>query len=109
LSQCSSHYSPHLLPLPSFPPRRSSDLPHPFASAFERRHYTFRIFLAIERNVDPELIRELVDVVQRPHIRANDYNRDIDGLGKLRSEEHTSELQSRFDIVCRLLLEKKKQ
>src|SRR6266513_5172589 len=25
-----------------------------------------------------------------------------------RSEEHTSELQSRFEIVCRLLLEKKK-
>src|SRR5699024_11854642 len=25
----------------------------------------------------------------------------------LRSEEHTSELQSRFDLVCRLLLEKK--
>src|SRR5437868_8026383 len=37
------------------------------------------------------------------HIRVN---------GKLlqprRSEEHTSELQSRFDLVCRLLLEKKK-
>src|SRR5699024_139285 len=29
--------------------------------------------------------------------------------GLSRSEEHTSELQSRFDIVCRLLLEKKKQ
>src|SRR5699024_12596323 len=28
--------------------------------------------------------------------------------GLLRSEEHTSELQSRFDLVCRLLLEKKK-
>src|SRR5699024_12078963 len=27
---------------------------------------------------------------------------------KNRSEEHTSELQSRFDLVCRLLLEKKK-
>src|SRR6266704_4591812 len=27
---------------------------------------------------------------------------------KERSEEHTSELQSRFDLVCRLLLEKKK-
>src|SRR5699024_12128043 len=27
---------------------------------------------------------------------------------KYRSEEHTSELQSRFDLVCRLLLEKKK-
>src|SRR5699024_12544253 len=29
-------------------------------------------------------------------------------LTRDRSEEHTSELQSRFDIVCRLLLEKKK-
>src|SRR5207249_7503219 len=28
--------------------------------------------------------------------------------GGQRSEEHTSELQSRFDLVCRLLLEKKK-
>src|SRR5207249_7679680 len=28
-------------------------------------------------------------------------------LCPLRSEEHTSELQSRFDLVCRLLLEKK--
>src|SRR5699024_11394842 len=27
---------------------------------------------------------------------------------RLRSEEHTSELQSRFDLVCRLLLEKNK-
>src|SRR5699024_12511622 len=32
-----------------------------------------------------------------------------DGRGDARrSEEHTSELQSRFDLVCRLLLEKKK-
>src|SRR6266513_4384003 len=29
-------------------------------------------------------------------------------LPRMRSEEHTSELQSRFDLVCRLLLEKKK-
>src|SRR5207249_6500656 len=29
-------------------------------------------------------------------------------LAVSRSEEHTSELQSRFDLVCRLLLEKKK-
>src|SRR5699024_12815898 len=28
---------------------------------------------------------------------------------RFRSEEHTSELQSRFDLVCRLLLEKKKK
>src|SRR5690606_41850342 len=29
--------------------------------------------------------------------------------GEFRSEEHTSELQSRENLVCRLLLEKKKQ
>src|SRR6266536_5240537 len=32
-----------------------------------------------------------------------------DGQLPLRSEEHTSELQSRVDLVCRLLLEKKKE
>src|SRR5437868_12434089 len=32
-----------------------------------------------------------------------------DCLQGIRSEEHTSELQSRFDLVCRLLLEKKKK
>src|SRR5207248_10587844 len=30
------------------------------------------------------------------------------GPSRLRSEEHTSELQSPYDLVCRLLLEKKK-
>src|SRR5437868_11202998 len=30
------------------------------------------------------------------------------GWREIRSEEHTSELQSRFDLVCRLVLEKKK-
>src|SRR5699024_12571798 len=33
--------------------------------------------------------------------------RQVEGHFFLRSEEHTSELQSRFDLVCRLLLEKK--
>src|SRR5207249_8008094 len=36
---------------------------------------------------------------------AQEGGQDDDG----RSEEHTSELQSRFDLVCRLLLEKKKK
>src|SRR3989440_4554828 len=44
------------------------------------------------------------------------WNRSADGYGVFqallysygRSEEHTSELQSRSDLVCRLLLEKKK-
>src|SRR5699024_12692888 len=34
--------------------------------------------------------------------------RPAHGICRYRSEEHTSELQSRFDLVCRLLLEKKK-
>src|SRR5690349_23534362 len=33
----------------------------------------------------------------------------VGALSPLRSEEHTSELQSRRDLVCRLLLEKKKK
>src|SRR5687768_18413124 len=33
----------------------------------------------------------------------------IDSIRWVRSEEHTSELQSRLHLVCRLLLEKKKQ
>src|SRR5699024_12725751 len=37
---------------------------------------------------------------------SNHYRRFIQRI-QLRSEEHTSELQSRFDLVCRLLLEKK--
>src|SRR5699024_11451137 len=36
------------------------------------------------------------------------YQQDLIDLHH-RSEEHTSELQSRFDLVCRLLLEKKKK
>src|SRR5207253_6883959 len=34
---------------------------------------------------------------------------DMSGLRRSRSEEHTSELQSRGHLVCRLLLEKKKK
>src|SRR2546429_786699 len=41
----------------------------------------------------------------RPPARFHRYQRRADPL---RSEEHTSELQSRLHLVCRLLLEKKK-
>src|SRR5699024_11687878 len=37
------------------------------------------------------------------------WHSDMPGKKYARSEEHTSELQSRFDLVCRLLLEKKKK
>src|SRR5438874_3691808 len=72
------------------------------------------------------LFRSLEDVFhQRPRIEAVDIHGDHirsprapqNRIGDLarearaadRSEEHTSELQSRRDLVCRLLLEKKKQ
>src|SRR5699024_11612333 len=42
-----------------------------------------------------------VDLDARAHVRHRAWARQA------RSEEHTSELQSRFDLVCRLLLEKK--
>src|SRR5699024_11835584 len=41
-------------------------------------------------------------------IKVVDNGLGIDYDDRKRSEEHTSELQSRFDLVCRLLLEKKK-
>src|SRR2546421_8906135 len=44
-----------------------------------------------------------------PSALAAKANADGSGVRQLRSEEHTSELQSRSDLVCRLLLEKKKK
>src|SRR3712207_7948533 len=48
------------------------------------------------------------DEVQPPVQGAEDGDRPLDAGEVLRSEEHTSELQSRQYLVCRLLLEKKK-
>src|SRR2546422_3697360 len=45
---------------------------------------------------------------QRAAIDIGLHLREVHGLVGRRSEEHTSELQSRLHIVCRLLLEKKK-
>src|SRR5438309_11485024 len=42
-------------------------------------------------------------------ITAIHYEGTPNTAGAMRSEEHTSELQSQFHLVCRLLLEKKKQ
>src|SRR5260370_32445792 len=38
-----------------------------------------------------------------------DQSRTEERFGEVRSEEHTSELQSHLNLVCRLLLEKKKR
>src|SRR5438874_9852068 len=44
-----------------------------------------------------------------PVARQQPISADIDAIASARSEEHTSELQSRRELVCRLLLEKKKR
>src|SRR5205085_10897775 len=52
---------------------------------------------------------DLGEVPEHRHLRAReDRTRERAGARALRSEEHTSELQSQSNIVCRLLLEKKK-
>src|SRR5699024_1899088 len=48
-------------------------------------------------------------IVTRRFILQKARHHPLTGFDLLRSEEHTSELQSRFDLVCRLLLEKKKK
>src|SRR2546422_5588776 len=47
------------------------------------------------------------DAAEHAHEYAHGVLRRV-GVGRGRSEEHTSELQSRLHLVCRLLLEKKK-
>src|SRR5699024_12155289 len=86
--------SPPLTALPSFPTRRSSDLDQglPVPTVLPG----FRSPLPHARGGRP------------PPRRAEKTSKVIAPPRKPRSEEHTSELQSRFDLVCRLLLEKKK-
>src|SRR2546429_4534075 len=58
-------------------------------------------------NVDGELVSQNVGGVS--HFVADLGVVITDADAQVRSEEHTSELQSRLHLVCRLLLEKKKQ
>src|SRR5699024_12141036 len=105
ICSCSCHSPPPLLPLPSFPTRRSSDLFSSLSGVFNLpdllplRRVT-DVFGFLLPNIPSRLIRPDRSTHQRE--RALNPRRE-------RSEEHTSELQSRFDLVCRLLLEKKKQ
>src|SRR5688572_3248849 len=60
---------------------------------------------------DEKLEREVaVKVIPREHGAGERVEREARAAARLnRSEEHTSELQSQSNLVCRLLLEKKKQ
>src|SRR5699024_12805794 len=79
--------------LPSFPTRRSSDLgPIRIGQGVEFDYSTVHAVKTIrEHGYEAIIINNNPETVST------------------RSEEHTSELQSRFDLVCRLLLEKKKK
>src|SRR5699024_11729234 len=80
----------HHRALHSFPTRRSSDL-----LRLMRLIASARV-LGLSRSMP----RTALMTVRTPSARTPRMDR---------SEEHTSELQSRFDLVCRLLLEKKKK
>src|SRR5437868_11201983 len=101
------------------PPAPPSSPLFPYTTLFrsyrdEGRHAACPGRLAARRLEDIELVldRELGVDHRLPALDAGEQRRqamialrpdhEID-----RSEEHTSELQSRFDLVCRLLLEKK--
>src|SRR5690606_42027348 len=78
--------------LHSFPTRRSSDL-----------KIGDRVFITYN-----SLVRGWMSVVGIQHF-PNGFVCSTTGVHWPRSEEHTSELQSREKLVCRLLLEKKKR
>src|SRR5207248_11334255 len=102
LSPCSSHTSFFFYrcvahrALHSFPTRRSSDL--------VGRLHEASVFVP-ERVLQQDLdrVRQAGDFRKSGRFERRQAV-DLDA----RSEEHTSELQSPYDLVCRLLLEKKK-
>src|SRR5207249_5383785 len=98
----------HLHPR-SFPTRRSSDLMHTWLAQRTQLYQDadYPIFLAeVASTFNEELLTHyLLERTNDNKMRAYIINRQIDDirgtLFRQRSEEHTSELQSRFDLVCR--------
>src|SRR5690349_23959218 len=72
-------------------------------------------YTTLFRSPKTEISRLQSCVVDHPNSKLNTLNWQIlklppiEEIDNNRSEEHTSELQSRRDLVCRLLLEKKKK
>src|SRR5699024_12856454 len=97
LPASSFHSSGHLPHLHSFPTRRSSDLyPDEIPTTIAYDEQPLTSFLASSALRFPD--KKALHFMGNEMTFADVYSR---------SEEHTSELQSRFDLVCRLLLEKK--
>src|SRR5699024_12622688 len=97
------------LPLHSFPTRRSSDLDEHW---YEKGIFAWNFEVGADL-WDAEAGRWRAVGFQPPfeegYEEAMEFSNGMIGMLEVRSEEHTSELQSRFDLVCRLLLEKKKR
>src|SRR3712207_8738410 len=85
----------------------------PYTTLFRSDSYTFRKTRGMERHRAGSHDSGDVDGAIRYHkVKSGDTLSRIAklrGVSVSRSEEHTSELQSRQYLVCRLLLEKKKK
>src|SRR2546422_2624443 len=83
----------------------------PYTTLFRshiRKHYRLLVGERRAEEIKIALGSAHPDAIDRCSIEVK--GRDlVDGVPKTRSEEHTSELQSRLHLVCRLLLEKKKK
>src|SRR5947209_13622637 len=76
-------------------------------------HDALPIYAEFDEEWHSERVCKIIDKVRR-HQRENEalvesFQEKLSDAKKKRSEEHTSELQSRQYLVCRLLLEKKKE
>src|SRR2546429_1648234 len=68
----------------------------------------FRSKLSFSTRFYPSPARRATILRAPTYLTLNELNRGRYPVNSCRSEEHTSELQSRLHLVCRLLLEKKK-
>src|SRR5690606_41449254 len=95
--------------LPAFPTRRSSDLVQVArGEAADHRESLAHGREGVDERDVAAVLRERPEAVQHAAVRrAPVADREDDVVAQQRSEEHTSELQSRENLVCRLLLEKK--
>src|SRR5690606_40448345 len=94
--------------LPSFPTRRSSDLASPDPALQMALARVYNDWVAEVFVPHPERFAAAAVIPMGDLEAAVGEARRAAKLGLRRSEEHTSELQSRENLVCRLLLEKKK-
>src|SRR5690606_40257466 len=102
------HSYSHRRALHSFPTRRSSDLLNYLPRDEEIAIVQARVPQLADAASRP-LLESMVAVAEltRKGFAAGDLS-TLMSPRTVRSEEHTSELQSRENLVCRLLLEKKK-